>query len=73
VADDRVRGVRLAGTMNGGTWEVSRADLDAFLAELTRRATPSAPSAPARGATPAAVRARVNAATERLRKKGVIA
>jgi excisionase family DNA binding protein len=67
-----VRGLRLAATMVGGSWRVAEANLDAFLAELTRRATAGSP-APVftAGQSPAAQRARSDAAREELRRLGV--
>lgn len=66
-----VRGIRLRGTMMGGTWRIDPADLDAFLAELTRRAMPPTPAeAPARQRTPEAVRRRAQKASEDLARRG---
>lgn len=66
-----VRGLRLRGTMMGGTWRIYPADLEAFLAELTRRAMPAeATEAPARHRTPEACRRRSRKASEDLARRG---
>jgi excisionase family DNA binding protein len=63
-----VRGVRLAASKAGATWRVRPADLEAFLAELTRLALAGSPAPVAcAGSTPAAQRERARAALDRIR------
>jgi hypothetical protein len=69
-----IRGIRLRGTMMGGTWRIERADMETFLAELTRKALGEVDSPVPhvdRNSTPAALRRRDKAARERLRSKGM--
>jgi excisionase family DNA binding protein len=66
-----VRGVRLAATMMGGTWRISRADLDAFTQTLTRQRVPAeAGPSPGRRMTPTATRQRASSEREILRRMG---
>jgi hypothetical protein len=66
-----VAGVRLAARKVGGAWQIQAGDLDAFIEEMTRRATAGNPAPVLEaGQSPEAVRKRARAAREAMRNLG---